>query len=412
MTFRLAYRNIRTNLRRSIITILAIAVGLMVLMFSGTLRTGQYDQMINSGVSQLAGHVVVQQKGFQEEREIENVLEEHPQISQKLQDKFPDATITTRSFVAGLLTSTAGSSFVTLTAIDPKPELEISTFKNSIIKGEWLDDNIKGILIGKNMAESLGIDINSDKLGQKLVLNTSINGEMSAQLFRVKGVFRTGVEEVDSFTGYIHYEAAEKLFGKKDVAHQVAVHFPLAEQSEQGTLATRELFAEDKMDILSWQEALPEIVSMVEIDQFSNEIINMILFFIVAMGILNTMLMSVLERTQQFGVMLAIGMKANDIIKMILAEAFVLGVFGVIFGVLFGLSVSYPLVEQGIDMSGAMGDNYSFSGAVASSMMYGKYNWGLYSIYIAIALTFTVVSAIYPAWKIKNLKAIDAMRHH
>ena len=58
--------------------------------------------------------------------------------------------------------------FVTLTAIDPKPELEISTFKNSVVKGEWLDDNIKGILIGKNMAESLGIDINSDKLGQKL----------------------------------------------------------------------------------------------------------------------------------------------------------------------------------------------------------------------------------------------------
>ena len=70
-----------------------------MLMFSGTLRTGQYDQMINLGVSQLAGHVVVQQKGFQEDREIDNVLEEHSKISQKLQDKFPDATITTRSLL-------------------------------------------------------------------------------------------------------------------------------------------------------------------------------------------------------------------------------------------------------------------------------------------------------------------------
>ena len=128
------------------------------------------------------------------------------------------------------------------------------------------------------------------------------------------------------------------------------------------------------------------------------------------MGILNTMLMSVLERTQQFGVMLAIGMKANDIIKMILAEAFVLGLWRD-FGIFLGLSLFILWSSKEFDMSGAMGDNYSISGAVASSMMYGKYNWGLYSMYIVIALTFTVVSAIYPAWKIKNLKAIDALRH-
>ena len=411
MIFRLAYRNIRTNLRRSIITILAIAVGLMVLMLSGTLRTGQYDQMINSGVSQLAGHVVIQKKGFQEEREMEQLLEGHSELHTQLKEKFPGATITTRSFVGGLLTSTSGTSFVTLTAIDPAPELEITEFKDNIVKGEWLDDDIKGILIGQNMADTLGIDFEK-KLNQKLVLNTSIDGEMTSQLFRVKGIFRTGVEEMDAFTGYIHYKAAEKLLAQKDVAHQLALHFPLVEQSEQATLEARKIIDTEKHDVLSWQEALPEIVAMIEMDNVSNEVINVILFFIVAMGILNTMLMSVLERTQQFGVMLAIGMKANAIIKMILAEAFVLGVFGSIFGFILGFAVSYPLVEYGLDFSSAMGDNYSFSGAVTSSVMYGKYHWGLSAIYVVLALVFTVLSAVYPAWKVRKLKAIDAMRHH
>lgn len=411
MIFRLASRNIRTNLRRSIITILAIAMGLMVLMLSGTMRTGQYDQMINSGVSQLAGHVVIQQKGFQEDREIEMVLEGHPGLHAQLKEKFPDATITTRTFVGGLLTSTSGSSFATLTAIDPEPELAISEFKNNIVKGEWLDDDIKGILIGQNMADALGIDYEK-KLGQKVVLNTSIEGEMSSLLFRVKGVFRTGVEEMDSFTGYIHYKAAEKLLSKKDVAHQLALHFPLVEQSAQATIAAREIMDTKTLDVLSWQEALPEIVAMIEMDEMSNEVINMILFFIVAMGILNTMLMSVLERTQQFGVMLAIGMKANSLIKMILTEAFVLGILGVILGFILGMAVSYPVVEYGLDFSSAMGENYSFSGAVTSSVMYGKYNWGLYVNYVSLALLFTVLSAVYPAWKIRRLKAIDAMRHH
>ena len=407
MIFRLAYRNIRTNIRRSIITVLAIAVGLMVLMLSGTLRTGQYDQMINSSVSQLAGHVVVQQKGFQEEREAELLLEGHSVLRSQLKERFPQATITTRSFLGGLLTSTSGPSFVALTAIDPTPELEITEFKDNIVDGEWLDDNLKGILIGKNMAETLNAE-----LGDKLVFTTSIDGEMSAQLFRVRGIFRTGVEEVDSFTGYIHYKAAEKLFDKKDVAHQLALHFPLVEQSAQATLDTKALIASDKLEILSWQEALPEIVAMVDMDQVSNEVINMILFFIVAMGILNTMLMSVLERTQQFGVMLAIGMKANELIKLILAEAFVLGILGSLLGLVLGLAVSYPLVEYGLDLSASMGDGYSVAGAVTSTIMYGKYNWGLYVVYVSIALVFTVLSAIYPAWKLRKLKAIDAMRHN
>lgn len=411
MIFRLAYRNIRTNLRRSIITVLAIAMGLMVLILSGTLRTGQYDQMINSGVSQLAGHVVIQKKGFQEERELEMFVEGHSVLRAQLKEEFPAATITTRSFVGGLLTSTAGSSFATLTAIDPIPELEISEFKDNIIKGEWLDDDQKGILIGQNMADALGLDYET-RLNQKLVLNTSINGEMTSQLFRVKGIFRTGVEEMDSFTGYIHYKAAEKLLGKNDVAHQLALHFPLVQQSEQATQDARERIETETLDVLSWQEALPEIVAMIEMDNVSNEIINLILFFIVAMGILNTMLMSVLERTQQFGVMLAIGMKADALIKMILIEALMLGLFGVVLGLVLGVAVSYPLVENGLDFSEAMGENYSFSGAVTSAVMYGKYNWALNAKYVLIAMIFTLISAIYPAGKIRKLKAIDAMRHH
>ena len=151
---------------------------------------------------------------------------------------------------------------------------------------------------------------------------------------------------------------------------------------------------------------------MVEMDKVSNEVINMILFFIVAMGILNTMLMSVLERTQQFGVMLAIGLKVKKLMVMILCEAFVLGMIGSILGLILGIIVCYPLVTTGWDLSSAMGDNYSFAGAVSSSVMYGKYNWGLIAIYTVIAMFFTVLAAVYPAWKLTKLKAIDAMRHH
>ena len=105
-------------------------------------------------------------------------------------------------------------------------------------------------------------------------------------------------------------------------------------------------------------------------------------------------------------------MKANELIKLILAEAFVLGILGSLLGLVLGLAVSYPLVEYGLDLSASMGDGYSVAGAVTSTIMYGKYNWGLYVVYVSIALVFTVLSAIYPAWKLRKLKAIDAMRHN
>ena len=406
MIFRLAYRNIRTNLRRSIITVLAIAVGLTVLILSGVLRTGQYDQMINSGVSQLAGHVVIQKQGYQEERETEMLLLNHESLKEKLLKNYPEATITTRSFLGGLLSSTSGPSFVSLTAISPQEEEVISEFRAKIVQGEWLSDQ-KGILIGQNMAESLKVDI-----GDRLVFTTSFNGEMNSQLFRIRGIFRTGIEEVDSFTGYVHYQAAERLFSKEEAAHQLALHFPLVEDSEGLSSQIEQLLQDSTIEVLSWQQALPEIVNMVEMDKVSNEVINIILFFIVAMGVLNTMLMSVLERTQQFGVMMAIGLKSRDLAVMILYEGLVLGIFGSLLGLVLGVAICYPLVTTGWDLSSAMGENYVVGGAVSSSIMYGKYNWSLIASYVLLAVLFSCLSAVYPAWKLTTIKAIDAMRHN
>jgi len=155
LLMKLAFRNLTRNLRRSLITLAAIAVGLSVLILGLTLRTGQYEQMISAGVSQLAGHVVVQHPSFQEEREPEFLIKKHSELLQKIQDKFPEAHITSRLFLSGLINSTTSPTFAGITAVEPKSEGEVSEFTEKLVKGVWLDDDIKGILIGKNMAEHI-----------------------------------------------------------------------------------------------------------------------------------------------------------------------------------------------------------------------------------------------------------------
>ena len=407
MILRLAFRNIRKNFRRSVITVLAISMGLAVLILSVTLRTGQYEGMINSGVSQLAGHVIVQKKGYHAEREVEMYLEGRADLHQKLSTAFPEATITTRSYVGGLLTSTSGPSVAALNAIDPASEKDISDFADKVVDGEWISDNIKDIMIGINMAETLDVE-----LGDKLVFTGSFDGEMNSQLFRVKGIFKSGASELDAFVAFVNNKAVEQLMQKQNIAHQLAVHLPNVEQTEEADKLIKSMITDAELEILPWPEALPDIVNMIKVDEVSNESINVIIFIIVAMGILNTMLMSVLERTKEFGVILAIGMRPQKLAFMVLAEGFLLGVIGAVFGLIIGVLISYPLVVNGLDMSAQMGDGAMVGDTVTSTIMYGKYNWVYTGLYMVMAIGFSVLSAAYPAWKLTTFKPVEAMRHH
>jgi ABC-type lipoprotein release transport system permease subunit len=412
MLFRLALRNLRRNLRRSIITVLAISVGLMVLILSLTLRTGQYDQMINSGVSQLAGHVVVQKAGYQEDREVEDYLTGRAEIADKLRAIDPKGTVTTRMFLTGILQSTSGSTFASVNGIDPLPEKGISEFTEKVVVGEWLDEKENGILIGQNMADSLGIDLTAEKPRNKLTFRGKFGKEPVGKVFRVKGIFRTGNDQVDSFVSYIHYEAAEELLGEKDVAHQVALHLDNAKNTDSATADAREQLSGSDLDIMTWSEALPEIVTMIQMDSVSNESIGMVIMLIVTMGILNTMLMSVLERTRELGVVLALGMRPRRLAWMVICEGFLLGVFGAILGLCLGLAVCYPLVTSGLDFSAQMGENMDVAGAVTSTIIYGKFDWQFMSIYLVGAVLLSMASALYPAWRITRMNPVEAMRHH
>ena len=406
MIWTLAFRNIKSNVRRSIISILAIAVGLAVLIFSGTLRVGQYDTLVHSGVSQLAGHVVVQQQGFQENKEPTYILQNATDIKAKLVKEFPSATVTTRIYMGGLLASSSNPTFLTVTGVDPLAESSVSDMPNKLIKGEWLSDNPKDIVIGKNTAEMLKVDLND-----KVVFTISANGEMNGQLFRVKGIFSTGSDEMDAFTGFVHYKAAQELLQNKTAAHQIAIHLPDVFDTPDAVLTTKGLVSDTDVEILSWKEALPDIINMIEVDKIANLLVNFVLFSIVALGIVNTMLMSVLERLNQFGVLMSIGMKLQLLIRMIVYEGVILGIMGSILVIILGVIVSYPIVEYGLDLSNRVGDGIQIGGTVNSAVLYGKYSPTLILLYALFALIFSILSTLYPAYKLSKLNPIEAMRH-
>jgi len=408
MFLRLAIRNLSRNRRRTVLTGLAIAVGLALMVVTASIQNGAYQQAIQSAIAQTAGNVVVQAKGYQDEREVSLLVQKSDQMASELKELFPDAVMARRIFLSGLIMSPANSVGAAVHGLEPEAERKIGEFHEKIVQGQWLDEDDRGIILGQTMAQSLGVDL-SDKV---VYMGQHGGGEMVSRLFRVKGIFRTGSAEMDGMFALITLGAAQDLLSAPGAAHQVTVHLPDARDSAAATVRARERLDDPELEVLSWSGALPELYALIQIDRGSADVMLAILAAIVAMGVLNTLLMSVLERTREFGVLLSIGLRRRFLVRLIVFEALALGVFGTLMGLVLGALGTWPLAVFGLDLTESMGESYEMAGVTTSAFLYASFDVQRVIGFSIGMILFTVLAALYPAWWLTRLKPVDAMRHH
>lgn len=410
LTLRLAVRNLARNLRRTVITVLAVAFGLSLIHFTINLQSGQYDEMIKSGVSALAGHVVVQGEGYQKEQDSDIFVADSSTIASKITTSIGGTVVAPRLMLGGLLVSPTGSVGVALSGVDFEAETRVQELHQKITKGTWLDGDNRGIIIGQELARALGVD-----LGDKIVYMGQHAGasEVQSRLFRVKGIFRTGAAELDGFGAFADLAATQEVFGVKDATNRITVHLDDPRRSKEVKEQIVALLSDrEGLDVRTWWEALPEMYGLIQIDRVSSDVMLIILGIIVAMGVINTLLMSVLERTREFGVLLALGLKPGALARMILAEGAAMGTIGSALGLLGGLMMSWPIVVYGIDYTEMLGSETMESGGVViSAIIHARYNPVRMGVYTVGAVICTTLSACYPALHVARLQPIDAMRH-
>jgi ABC-type lipoprotein release transport system permease subunit len=404
----LAVRNLFRNARRTAITVAAIASGLALVLMMVSMQAGQYADMLRIGISTMAGHVVVQADGWQEEREAEQLLHDADAVTAALSDAFPEATVTPRLYLGGLLTSPRSSAGVALRGGVPSAEATVDTLDDKLVAGDWLaDDDGSGVVLGAGLAEALSVEV-----GDKVVYmgQTSEQEEMVSRMLRVRGLFRTGGAELDGMVALVTLDTARQLVEHDDVAHQVALHLSDPAQSPEAVVRARQLVSADGRDVLEWPEALPGLVNFIEIDRVSGDVMMSIMGLIVAMGVLNTVLMSVLERTKEFGVLLAIGMTPRRLGALVLLESALLGVLGAAVGACFGAAIVWYLVAYGIDYSAYMGEAFEMEGLVMSTLIRGAWDPDRMGAYLLATVVFTFLAGLWPAWHLTRLQPVDAMR--
>ncbi len=406
MLLKLAARNLARNLRRTLITVTAIGFGLGLMVWVVNLQNWQHNDLITQAIGTLAGDAVVQAEGYQDEPEADRVVVDSTAIAQTLTELFPDGTVTTRLRASGVLMSAANTVGVGLQGVDPEPEAVISPLDDKLVEGEWLDDDLRGILVGRLLADKLDVDV-----GNKLVFMGQTDGEMASRLFRVKGIFRTGGPELDGFVAVANVDAVQELYDARDPASQVAVHLEDHDAAPEAAAAIQAAVDGTGLEILPWREAIPQIVGFVELDKKSNDVIWFIIGIMVAAGVLNTVLMSVLERTRELGVMISVGMRPRELAKMVALEGLLLGLIGAAAGLALGALFTWPTATYGLDFSSQMGEGMETVGVTVETVFYATWNWPRVGAYLVAGVLFTVLASAWPAWRVSRLRPVDAMRH-
>ena len=412
----LALRNLRRHLRRTLLTAAAMVVGSMLLIFSLSLGDGSHESWIDSGVRMGSGHVTVESPAFRMTQSIDARLSTAARqvAEQALQNPLLSddvSAVTSRMIVTGLASSAAGARPVQIMGVDPLSEAAFTTLNAQVVEGRYLEpDDRLAAFVGKQLVDSLDL-----RLGSRLVLNAQdVHNDIGGQLVRVVGIFQSGVPEIDQSIVHIPLSTAGEFLGSGDDVTTVGVlvsdsaAVPRVAQALQQALAGP--VAAEHVTVLDWREAMPELAAAVALDDFGNYLVFAILFIIIGFGIVNTVVMSVLHRHREFGVLQALGLTPGQTGTVVLVEGLVMTAVSGLVGVALGIWGTWYFFGDGLDFTNLMGEEMTFSGVVIDPVIVPLLRVTRVVHVLLFILSIGAVSSVYPAIRAASIDVPTAMK--
>jgi ABC-type lipoprotein release transport system permease subunit len=408
---KMAWRNIWRNPRRTILTISAIVFACVLLVFMLSFQFGSYDTMINSSVKINTGHLQIQDKGYHENKRMRRVVPD-PAVIDRILSQIPAVeAFTSRGRAFALASSSERTYGAMIVGVDPDREARVSTLKTIVRQGQYLSertapDELTGALVGERLARNLRVG-----LGDEItILGQGRDGSVAATVLQVQGIFDSGLDAFDRSTIHIPLGDFQAVFAMGSAVHEVVVlgrtlaDIPAIKDQVRQRL--KETGSTDTLVALDWDELMPGLKQAIEMDLVSGSFFYLILIMVVAFSILNTFLMAILERTHEFGVMMAMGTRPGRLTRLVLTESAGMTVVGVAVGILLGCALTGYFQVHGIDMSGS---SEILSQYGIPSRLFPRLT--ILSAFTGplVVLLITLVAALYPALKIRRLKPVEAI---
>lgn len=397
----LAWKNIWRNKKRSLILMIAAALGLWGGVFTIAMMNGLWEAMVNTYIDRTTGHIQIHSKGFLKEKSIDNFIIDSEKIISELKDRKEITGVSGRVIIDGLVSSPHSSGGIKIVGINPADEKKVTTIYSTIKEGKFFSDAQDQVVIGKKLAEMLKV-----KLRSKIVISfQGMDGSIIYAALRVVGIFETESSTSDRMQLFVKNNDIYTLLDSKPLNHEIAIRAQSGEISDLILPSLKKKY--DLYDVDSWLELSPMF-------KYGEASLDIQLYFFLAIilfgllfGIINTMLMSVLDRVREFGVLIAVGMKKRKLFRLIMLESIILSVAGAVVGVAFGYITILIVSKVGIDLS-IFSEALAFYGVdpVLYPVMPSE---AFYIISIMIIIT-AMIASFYPALKATKLQPAEAIR--
>ena len=404
MILKIALRNIFRQKRRTILTALAMIAGFTLSSLFIGLSDGAYGNIISMFTRNRIGHIQVHREGYLDKPSLYETIDDYPSVGETIQSTTGVEAWTPRVYAAGLGSVGEKSTAVQVIGVDVAREMQATRFDQKMIEGSVLAETASHeAVIGKGLAKIL-----SGTVGSEIVIfSQGADGSLANDVYKIVGIAESGGDATDRVACYLHIEDAQELFVLEGRIHEIVVIISNINQVSKVTDAIKARLNNSTLDVAPWQVVAKSFYRAMKVDQQGDAIARWVIMLIVAIGVLNTVLMSVLERTREYGVLKAVGTKPTQIFWLVICEVVIIAIGSIAVGALLGVLANYLLSIYGITYP----EEITYGGMKIKTL-YAEVNARCLIIpAITVMLSATIVS-LFPAIKAARIMPAKAMRTH
>lgn len=400
----LAFRNVRRNARRSLLAAGAVAVGLTAVMFGQSLLRSFQRQMVDKATGVMLGHAQVQAKGAKD-RKVPETLLGGPERFTELMRRDPRVKAAgARLLYTGLVYSATASRGVLIAGVEPEAEKELSIIPGYLTEGRYFGGGERDAVLGAKLARELDV-----RLGERIVVMAQRpGGEMQSELFRVAGLFHTASVTYDGQIVYVPLAMAQRIRGQEGRASHVAARLTDGDALEPFVADLGGALGDPGAVVLTYKDVGSEVVGIKKFQDAILIVVMFVIYAIVGLGILNSISMSLFERIREFGVIRAVGARPSVLVRLILAEATLLGGAGVLAGAAMGGALIAVFGASGLHLPLGTALSYFMP---FDNVVFMRPQWALHARSGLGLWAVCVLAAVGPAVRAARLVVSDALRH-
>lgn len=404
MTLKIAFRNIFRQKRRTILTALAMIVGFTLSSVFIGWSDGAYSEIIEMFTQNRIGHIQVHQRGYLDKPSLYKTMQDYESIGETIGKIKGVEAWTPRVFSAGLGSVDEKSTTVQIIGIDAMREIETTRFDKKIVDGRGISAQpARQAVLGKGLARILSATVGSEIV----IVSQGADGSIANDLYEIVGIAESGDDTTDRMACYLHIGDAQELLVLEGRAHEIVVIVSNIDRVFKITEAIETSLNDSSLEVDSWQVVAKAFYRAMQADQQGDAIGRIIIMLIVAIGVLNTVLMSVLERTSEYGVLKAVGTKPRQIFWLVICEVLIIAVGSIAVGAVLGTAANHLLSIYGITMP----QEFTYGG-IKFQTMYAEVNLRSLTVPAITVMLAAAIVSLFPALKAARILPARAMQAH